>query len=264
VRADALLLSLDLAPSRAKAQALILAGEVYVGEMRVDKPGSLLRADAPLMVRTRDKFVSRGGLKLEGALTDLAFDAKGKRAADVGASTGGFTDCLLQYGAAHVFAIDVGQGQLAQKLRDDVRVTVLERVNARHVTREMVGDGVELCVVDASFIGLGKLLPAIAEFLLPGGHLLALIKPQFEVGAEVASRTRGVIKDEQVRQDAIDKTLAEVNARGFVALRDAPCRIRGPKGNLEHFVLAERKVALERRPNLTEEEQVASRERSEG
>jgi 23S rRNA (cytidine1920-2'-O)/16S rRNA (cytidine1409-2'-O)-methyltransferase len=245
VRADALLLSLDLAPSRAKAQALILAGEVYLGETRIDKPGSLLRADAALAVRTRDKFVSRGGLKLEGALEDLNYDPRGKSAADVGASTGGFTDCLLQYGAAHVFAIDVGHGQLVQKLRDDPRVTVLERVNARHVTPVQLGGGVELCVVDASFIGLAKLLPAIFEFVLPGGHLLALIKPQFEVGAEVASRARGVIRDDDVRQQAIDKTLQEINAGGFFALRDAPCRLKGPKGNLEHFVLAERRPPLD-------------------
>jgi 23S rRNA (cytidine1920-2'-O)/16S rRNA (cytidine1409-2'-O)-methyltransferase len=240
VRADAQLLTLGLAPSRAKAQALILAGEVFSGETRIDKPGSLIRSDAPLEVRAREKYVSRGGLKLEGALLDLGFDPAGKSAADVGASTGGFTDCLLQAGVRHVFAIDVGQGQLAHKLSTDPRVTVLDRTNARTLTRAHVDGGVELAVVDASFIGLAKLLPALFEVLLPRGHLLALIKPQFEVGADVAARARGVIRDTETRNGAVDKTLAEVARAGFRILTHAPCRLKGPKGNLEHFVLAVR------------------------
>jgi 23S rRNA (cytidine1920-2'-O)/16S rRNA (cytidine1409-2'-O)-methyltransferase len=243
VRADALLLELGLVPSRAKAQALILAGEVYVGETRVEKPGAQLKSDCPIEVRAREKYVSRGGLKLEGALDDFNFDPTGKTAADVGASTGGFTDCLLQRGAKHVFAIDVGTGQLAQKLVQDERVTVLDRTNARHLTQQQLGGGVELCVVDASFIGLGKLLSSISAILVPAGHLLALIKPQFEVGAEVASRTRGVIRDGATRQAAIDKALREVTASGFSLLADAPCHLKGPKGNLEHFVLAQRNLS---------------------
>jgi 23S rRNA (cytidine1920-2'-O)/16S rRNA (cytidine1409-2'-O)-methyltransferase len=242
VRADALLLDLGLVPSRAKAQALILAGEVYVGESRVEKPGAQLKSDSPIEVRAREKYVSRGGLKLEGALDDFAFDPSGKSAADVGASTGGFTDCLLQRGASHVFAIDVGTGQLAHKLVMDPRVTVLDRTNARHLTQEQLGGGVELCVVDASFIGLGKLLAAISGILVPGGHLLALIKPQFEVGAEIASRTRGVIRDLATRQAAVDKALREVTQSGFSLVADAPCHLKGPKGNLEHFVLATRNL----------------------
>jgi 23S rRNA (cytidine1920-2'-O)/16S rRNA (cytidine1409-2'-O)-methyltransferase len=243
VRADALLLELGLVPSRAKAQALILAGEVYVGESRVEKPGAQLKSDSPIEVRAREKYVSRGGFKLEGALDDFGFDPSGKTAADVGASTGGFTDCLLQRGAKHVFAIDVGTGQLAQKLATDSRVTVLDRTNARHLTEEQLGGGVELCVVDASFIGLGKLLEAIYNIVVPGGHLLALIKPQFEVGAEIASRTRGVIRDVATRQSAVDKALSEVSSHGFTLVANAPCHLKGPKGNLEHFVLAKRSLS---------------------
>lgn len=239
-RVDVLLVSRGLAPTRAKAQALILAGEVYRGEERVDKPGSLLPADAELSVRARQKYVSRGGSKLEGALEDLSFDPAGLRAADVGASTGGFTDCLLQKGASHVFAIDVGQGQLAQRLANDPRVTVLDRTNARYLKPEQVGGGVDLVVVDASFIGLEKLLPALRSVLLPGGHLLALIKPQFEVGRAAAERSRGVIRDPELRRAAITRVLDQVAQAGFHLLGDSPCRIPGPKGNVEHFVLARR------------------------
>lgn len=239
-RVDVLLVSRGLAPSRAKAQALVLAGEVYQGEERVDKPGLLLAADAELSVRARQKYVSRGGLKLEGALEDLAFDPAGLRAADVGASTGGFTDCLLQRGAEHVYAIDVGHGQLAQRLADDPRVTVLDRTNARYLEPEQVGGGVDLVVVDASFISLAKLLPAVHSLLRPGGHLLALIKPQFEVGRAAAERSRGVIRDPELRGTAIAHVLDRVEQAGFQRLGDCACRVPGPKGNVEQFVLARR------------------------
>ncbi len=239
-RVDVLLVSRGLAPTRAKAQAAVLAGEVYRGEERVDKPGTLVRVDTPLTVRSRDKYVSRGGLKLEGALLDLELDPQGLTAADVGASTGGFTDCLLQRGAARVYAIDVGQGQLAHRLTLDPRVVVMDRTNARFLTADDVGGGVELAVVDASFISLDKLLPALSNIVLPGGALLALIKPQFEVGREEASRSKGVVRDPLVRKAAVDAVLDAVRASGFTELRDAPCRVPGPKGNVEHFVLARR------------------------
>lgn len=235
---DVLLVERGLAPTRAKAQALVLAGEVYRGDVRLDKPGQLVAPDIELSVRSRQKYVSRGGLKLEGALTDLRFDPTGLRAADLGASTGGFTDCLLQHGATHVYAIDVGQGQLAHKLVIDDRVTVLDRTNARHLEPEQVGGGVELVVVDASFISLEKLLPAIGKLLVPGGHLLALIKPQFEVGREEAQRSRGVIRDPVVRRQAIATVLDAVRQASFEVLGDTVCRVPGPKGNVEHFVLA--------------------------
>lgn len=244
-RADVLLVSQGLAPTRSRAQALILAGEVFQGERRVEKPGALLPDDAELTVRARQKYVSRGGLKLEGALADLGFDPSGARAADIGASTGGFTDCLLQHGAAHVYAIDVGHGQLAHKLTQDPRVTVLDRTNARHLQPDQVGGGVDLVVVDASFISLDKLLPAIAALLRPAPtapqtpkHLLALVKPQFEVGRAEAQRGQGVIRDPEVRRRAIENVLAEMRRGGFEILGECPCRVAGPKGNVEHFVLA--------------------------
>jgi 23S rRNA (cytidine1920-2'-O)/16S rRNA (cytidine1409-2'-O)-methyltransferase len=240
VRADALLLEAGLADSRSKAQALILAGDVFAGEERVEKPGSLLRRGTELRVRAGARYVSRGGLKLEGALADFGFDPQGLVCADIGASTGGFTDCLLQAGAARVYAVDVGHGQLASKLRTDERVVVLERTNARSLTAETVGGGVDLSVVDASFIGLEKLLPALFAILRPGGFLLALIKPQFEVGREEAKKARGVIRDEELRASTVREVLDQVERAGLVVHKDAPCRVPGPKGNVEHFVLAER------------------------
>ncbi len=219
-----------------------MAGEVFCPQdQRVEKAGQMLPVDTVLRVRNTQKYVSRGGLKLEGALLDTGFDPTGLIAADVGASTGGFTDCLLQHGALHVYAIDVGHGQLAERLRQDPRVTNMERTNARHLESERFEGGVDLTVVDASFIGLGKLLPALSQLTRPGGHLLALIKPQFEVGRAEASKHAGVIRDGKVRQAAIDKCITEVGNHGFSRLADHPCRIKGPKGNLEHFILAERR-----------------------
>lgn len=238
-RADQLLVERELAPTRGRAQALILAGNVFSGDVRIEKAGQQLAKDAPLRVREKLKYVSRGGLKLEGALRDTGFDPRGLRAADVGASTGGFSDCLLQRGVSKVFAIDVGHGQLAQKLRCDARVVLMERTNARHLQAEQLDGGVELVVVDASFIGLDKLLPAIARITLPGGHLLALIKPQFEVGREVASRSGGVISDPIERQAAVDSALAAIESAGFRLISNHPCRLAGPKGNVEHIALAQ-------------------------
>lgn len=240
VRADALLLEAGLAETRSKAQALILAGDVFVGETRVEKAGALLPKGSALRVREPARYVSRGGLKLAGALGDFSFDPKGLVCADIGASTGGFTDCLLQAGASRVYAIDVGHGQLAEKLRRNERVIVLERTNARSLTRETVDGGVDLCVVDASFIGLEKLLPALVEILKPSGFLLALIKPQFEVGREEASKARGVIRDEDLRAETIRGVLAQVARAGLSVQGDHMCRLPGPKGNVEHFVLAQR------------------------
>lgn len=241
VRADQLLVTRGLAPSRARAQALVLAGKVYVGESRVDKAGTLLAEDAALTVRGEDHpFVSRGGVKLAGALDAFAVDPRGKRCLDLGASTGGFTDCLLQRGAASVAAVDVGYGQLAHTLRVDPRVLVLERTNARTLEPEQLGGACDLVVVDASFIGLGKLAAAIARCTRSGGELVALVKPQFEVGRDEASRTRGVVRDEQVREGAIAGAVEDVRAAGFDILGTADCVIEGPKGNLEAFVHARR------------------------
>ena len=241
VRLDQLLVSRGLAPTRARAQAIVLAGDVYVAGARVDKAGTLVAPDAEVEVRSsRNPYVSRGGIKLAGALDAFGIDPTGLRCLDVGASTGGFTDCLLQRGAARVVAVDVGYGQLAQKLRDDPRVVVMERTNARDLDAPDVGGAVDLTVVDASFIGLGKLAAAIARCTREGGHLVALVKPQFEVGREEASRGRGVVRDEAVRAEAITAAAESVREAGFELLGQADSTLPGPKGNLEAFVHARR------------------------
>lgn len=239
VRADQILVSRALAPSRARAQSLILAGKVYVGEARIDKAGALLDGDAEVSVRGDDHpYVSRGGVKLEGALQVFGVDPAGKRCLDLGASTGGFTDCLLQRGAVAVAAVDVGYGQLAHKLRTDLRVLVLERTNAKTLQPEQVGGLADLVVVDASFIGLAKLLPAVVRCLAPGGQLVALVKPQFEVGREEASRSKGVVRDPEVRARAIKSAADDVAEAGLVVLGTCDSTLEGPKGNLEAFVHA--------------------------
>jgi len=245
VRADQLLVARGLAPTRARAQAQILAGAVYSGDARIDKPGTALPEDAPLTVRGAEHpYVSRGGVKLEGALDAFAMDVRDLACLDLGASTGGFTDCLLQRGARRVVAVDVGYGQLAHKLRTDPRVRVMERTNGRTLTAEAIGGAVDLTVVDASFIGLDRLLEAIARCTRGGGDLVALVKPQFEVGREEASRAKGVIRDPEVRARAIEGALRDVSAAGFDVLASADCVIPGPKGNLEAFVRARRRALL--------------------
>ncbi len=242
-RADQLLVSLGLAPTRAKAQALILAGKVYIGENRVDKAGSLVADIAEIGIRGEDHpFVSRGGVKLAGALDAFVIDPTGKRCLDVGASTGGFTDCLLQRGAASVAAVDVGYGQLAHSLRVDPRVLVLERTNARELVPDTIGGTVDLVVVDASFIGLGKLLDGIARCTRPGGELVALVKPQFEVGRDEATKSRGVVRDPEVRARAIAAAVTDVAKGGFTVLGTTDCVLPGPKGNVEAFVHARRSL----------------------
>jgi 23S rRNA (cytidine1920-2'-O)/16S rRNA (cytidine1409-2'-O)-methyltransferase len=240
VRADALLVARGLAPTRARAQALIMAGEVSAAGQRVDKPGSLLPAAAAIAVAARPRFVSRGGDKLDLALVALGVDPRGLVCLDVGASTGGFTDCLLQRGAAKVYAVDVGRGQLADELRRDARVDARERVNARDMAPGDFDPPPAIVVVDASFIGLGKLAPAIARVLAPGGELVALAKPQFEAGRAAASRGKGVIRDEETRLAAIAAARAAIEAAGFEVLGEVDSAVHGPKGNVERFVHARR------------------------
>jgi len=246
-RVDVLLVARGLAETRARAQALLLAGRVFSGEQRVDKPGSTLPLDAPLVVRGGDNpYVSRGGLKLAGALAAFApagLDPRGQVAIDVGASTGGFSDCLLQAGAARVYAVDVGWGQLHPRLRNDPRVVTMERTNARSLTAASFPEPLTLAVVDASFIGLGALAPALAAVLPVGAELCAMIKPQFEAGRDEARRARGVIRDEAVRSAAIGRATEAIRVQGFslVASCDAP--LAGPRGNLEHFVYAKREAS---------------------
>jgi 23S rRNA (cytidine1920-2'-O)/16S rRNA (cytidine1409-2'-O)-methyltransferase len=213
---------------------------VYVGERRIDKAGTELDVSSQLTVREADRYVSRGGHKLEGALDALACVVQRAICADVGASTGGFTDCLLQRGASKVYAIDVGHGQLAHSLATDARVVVMDRTNARHVTADAFAERLDWVVVDASFISLEKLLPAITSWLVPGARLLAMIKPQFEVGRDEARRTKGVIRDAEVRTAAIEHVLKAIRNGGYAVLGGADSGVPGPKGNVEYFVLAER------------------------
>ncbi|MBX3246759.1 MAG: TlyA family RNA methyltransferase [Myxococcales bacterium] len=240
VRVDQLLVERGLAPTRARARALVLAGLVYSGERRVDKAGDALPSEAPLTVRGDDNpFVSRGGLKLEGALDAFGYDPAGKVAADFGASTGGFTDCLLQRGALRVYAIDVGYGQLHPKLRGDARVVVMERTNARHLDAQSLPEPVDVVVIDASFISLGKLLPAACAVTRPGGDVLAMVKPQFEVGRAQLGKG-GVVRDEEARAAAIDGVAAEAALLGLTERARADAALKGPKGNHEAFLWLQR------------------------
>ena len=232
-----------LVPSRARGQALILAGKVFSGDRRVEKSGEALDADAPIEVRERDHpYVSRGGVKLDGALELFGYDPAGKTAADFGASTGGFTDCLLRRGATKVFAIDVGYGQLHNKLRQDERVVVMERCNARHLKAGDLHEPIELIVIDASFIGLEKLLPAAHALLSVGGDVLALVKPQFQVGRDKVGKG-GVVRDPALRREAIATLLSEAERLGFELIAEADSVITGPKGNQETFIWLRRSGA---------------------
>ncbi len=240
-RIDLLLVNRGLAPTRARAQALVLAGNVYAGDARVEKAGALLPADAEIHVRGKDHpFVSRGGVKLAGALDAFGLDVHGLRCLDLGASTGGFTDCLLQRGAASVVAVDVGYGQLDQRLRSDARVRVLERTNARHLKPEEIGGAADLTVADASFIGLAQLAQAIVRCTRPGGMVVALAKPQFEAGRRETARGKGVVRDEAIRAAAVDSAAKGLDEAGLRVLGRADSVLAGPKGNREVFLYARR------------------------
>jgi 23S rRNA (cytidine1920-2'-O)/16S rRNA (cytidine1409-2'-O)-methyltransferase len=236
-RLDVLLVEQGLAPSREKAQALILAGQVRVEGRRVDKSGKTFPDGISLEVTGQDHpYVSRGGLKLEGALRDFGIDPAGWSALDVGASTGGFTHCLLLHGAARVYAVDVGYGQLAWVLRQDPRVVSLERTNIRHLTPEALGEAVDLVVIDASFISLKLIFPKIVEFLKPGGSVLALVKPQFEAGPEEVGR-RGKVSSEQTHRRVLDALQADAAAQGFRVQGETGSALVGKKsGNQEFFL----------------------------
>ena len=236
-RLDELVVARGLAETRSKAQALILAGRVLVDDRPADKPGVRVAADAALRVRGEERrYVSRGGEKLAGALADLGIDPAGKRCLDVGASTGGFTDCLLQHGAAHVIALDVGYGQLDTKLRGDPRVAVVERVNARELGRAHVPaePPVELVVVDVSFISATLVLPRVAE-VAPRADVLVMVKPQFEVGRERVGKG-GVVRDDVDRASAVARVREAGLALGYAARGEAESRLAGPAGNREVFL----------------------------
>jgi len=240
IRADQLLADRGLAESRTRAQALILAGLVYSGDRKVEKAGQALPPDAPLEVKGKDHpWVSRGGLKLNHALAQFGWDVTGAVAIDVGSSTGGFTDVLLTRGAAKVYAVDVGHGQLAWKLREDPRVIVLERTNARHLTAEQIPDSIDLVVCDASFIALSKVLPAALDLARPGARLAALIKPQFEAGKGEVGKG-GVVRDPAVHQRVCDDVVAWLESIGWGVIGVTTSPITGPEGNIEFLVTAMR------------------------
>lgn len=214
-----------------------MAGKVLVDEVVVSKAGATVPMSARVRVRGGvSPFVSRGGVKLEGALDDLGVDVASKVVLDVGASTGGFTDCVLRRGARCVYAVDVGTNQLAYPLRQDSRVTSLEQTNARNIVLSMLPGPADLAVIDVSFISLSKILPAVASCLAPGAPIVALVKPQFEVGPGRVGKG-GVVRDEAARAQAIEDVIAFASSIGFSCPRRADARIKGPKGNQETFVL---------------------------
>jgi 23S rRNA (cytidine1920-2'-O)/16S rRNA (cytidine1409-2'-O)-methyltransferase len=235
VRIDHLLVERGLAESRTRAQALVMAGAVVVGEARVDKPGALVDPAAPIRIKedaAPQKYVSRGALKLERALEAFPVDPRGKTCADLGASTGGFTDLLLQRGAAKVHAVDVGYGQLHARLRGDPRVVVRERENARLLTAGSLGERVDLVTGDLSFISLRLVLPAVKAILKPGGEAILLVKPQFEVGKGEVGKG-GVVRDDAKRRAALDAIAEAARALGFEVMGEAESPIEGPAGNRE-------------------------------
>ena len=241
-RLDVLLVEQGYADSRTKAQAIIMSGQVYVSGQKADKPGTSYEETVQIEVRgAACPYVSRGGLKLEKALRDFGVDPTGFVCSDSGASTGGFTDCLLQQGARKVFAIDVGYGQLDWKIRSDPRVVVMERTNVRYVTPEQLGEPLDLSVIDVSFISLKIVLPVIRSFLKPTGQVLCLIKPQFEAGKEKVGK-KGVVREPETHKEVLDNFVALANELDFKILGLTFSPVKGPEGNIEflgHLSLGE-------------------------
>jgi 23S rRNA (cytidine1920-2'-O)/16S rRNA (cytidine1409-2'-O)-methyltransferase len=236
-RLDILVAERGLAPSREKARAMIMAGEVLVDGHPATKAGTAVDCDSELRLRGEPmRFVSRGGEKLAGALDAFRVDPAGLGALDVGASTGGFTDCLLQRGARSVFAVDVGYGQLDYRLRNDPRVTVLEKTNARHLAPEDVGRTFELIVADVSFISLLKVLPALKPLLRAGGRAVALVKPQFEAGRGAVGKG-GVVRKPEIHEAVLNSVMSGAAEMGFRPLAVVHSPLLGPKGNIEFFIL---------------------------
>ena len=237
-RVDRLLVKLGLAESHEKAAAMILTGKVLAAGTVVDKAGRLVANDAEITILPNIPYVSRGGLKLEGVLNYFSIDVKGLTVMDVGASTGGFTDCLLKMGAGKVFAVDVGKGILDWRLRNDKRVVVMEERNIRYLEFKDIGEGLDMAVIDVSFISLEKVIPKVKEFLKPGGLVLALIKPQFEVmKAEVEKK--GIIRDSSKHEKVIDRIRIFSEGLGFIVKGICESAIRGAKGNTEFWIYLE-------------------------
>ena len=233
-RVDMLLVERGLIETRQKAQAVIMAGQVYSGERRCDKAGLTLDEDAPLEVRGGLRYVSRGGLKLEKAMKSFPITLTGKVAADIGASTGGFTDCMLQNGAKKVYAVDVGYGQLAWSIRNDPRVVCLERTNARYLTQEQIPEPLDFASIDVSFISLGLILPALRPLMAPDGRIAALVKPQFEAGKDKVGK-KGVVRDPSVHLEVLEHFLVHAQEADFSVRGLDFSPIRGPEGNIEYL-----------------------------
>ena len=240
IRLDKLLFEEGLVESREKAKAVILEGNVLVNGDVVDKAGALVRPDDILKVKSKMPYVSRGGLKLEHAIKFFNIEVKGKIAMDVGASTGGFTDCLIQHDANKIYAIDVGYGQFHWILRTDERIILLERTNIRHIENDFIFDEIDIATIDVSFISLLKVIPKVLEFLKPSGEIVALIKPQFEAGRKDVGKG-GVIRSEKKQLEIVEKIKSESEKMGLEVIGTTKSPLKGPKGNVEYFIYLKRK-----------------------
>ena len=244
-RLDILLTERGLAESRQKAQATIMSGLVFVNGQRMDKPGTAVPNDAKIEIRGNTlKYVSRGGLKLEKAMAEFPIELNGCICGDIGASTGGFTDCMLQNGASKVYSVDVGYGQLAWKLREDPRVVCMERTNARYLTHEQIPDELDFASIDVSFISLKLILPAVANVLKDGGYVASLVKPQFEAGKDKVGK-KGVVRELSTHVEVIENTVAFMLESGFSVLGLDFSPIKGPQGNIEYLAYIKKSDAPE-------------------
>jgi 23S rRNA (cytidine1920-2'-O)/16S rRNA (cytidine1409-2'-O)-methyltransferase len=242
IRLDQVLVNRALYPSRQQAQRAVMAGDVRIGEQVAQKPSVLIDPDAIISTASAPRFVGRGGLKLEGALDFFAIDIRDQVAVDIGASTGGFTDCLLQRGARKVYAIDVGHGQLAWKIRSDPRVTVFEKTNARTITPSLIDEVADICVIDVSFISLTLVLPNAFQLISASGVVLALIKPQFELERAEVGRG-GIVRDSSLHEKAQRKITSFIEGKGNVVVGISPSLIAGTDGNQEFFICARKPSA---------------------
>ena len=249
-RLDIVVFERGLAESRQKAQALIMAGEVFSGDRKLDKAGMAVSEDIPLEVRGNSlRYVGRGGLKLEKAINAFSLDLSGRIAADIGASTGGFTDCMLQNGASKVYAVDVGYGELAWKLRSDERVVVLERTNARYLDHTQIPDELDFASIDVSFISLKLIFPAVHALLKENGQVVSLIKPQFDAGRELVAK-KGIVRDPHVHKMVLEQYLENAENAGFSVLDLTYSPITGQEGNIEYLGFLEKGAGRSREIDL--------------
>jgi len=236
-RIDSLLVKKGLVSNRSRARSLLMCGNVFVDGLRVDKAGTFVREDSKIDIKEEtSRYVGRGGIKLEAAIREFKIDVNSKVALDIGSSTGGFTDCLLQFGAKKVYAVDVGYGQLDWRLRNDPRVRVMERVNARYLKLEDIGEQVDISTIDVSFISLTKIVPVVLQVIKPRGVLIILIKPQFEVGKGEVGRG-GIVKDEFKRIAVVDKITCFISGIGVEVVDVLPSPILGADGNQEYLIV---------------------------